>query len=46
MVGKRETFPPVKLKNGAVYLGEWLNGNRDGKGIQEWVDGSRYIGEW
>ena len=23
---------PIKLDNGAMYVGEWLNGKRDGKG--------------
>jgi hypothetical protein len=40
----RKNLPPVVLPNGAVYTGEWKDGMRDGKGIQEWPDGSRYIG--
>ena len=37
-----QTFP----NNGATYEGEWMNGERDGYGIQQWADGSRYEGEW
>ena len=41
---ERTTQPPVIMPNGAVYTGEWRNGERDGKGIQDWPDGSRYVG--
>jgi hypothetical protein len=37
------------LENGAKYEGEWLKdqeGVRDGRGIQIWLDGSRYEGFW
>jgi len=36
----------VTLPNGAKYTGEWLNGKRDGYGVQIWVDSSRYEGHW
>ena len=37
---------PYKIKrNNAVYLGEWFNGYRHGKGLQIWVDGSIYEGK-
>lgn len=39
-------MPPHKYKSGAIYTGEWLNGRRDGIGIQEWPDSSKYVGEW
>jgi len=42
----RELRPPVNLDSGAIYEGEWLNGVRDGHGKQEWLDGSRYDGQW
>ena len=39
--------PPYELDNGAVYHGEWTkDGLREGKGIQLWKDGSKYIGYW
>ena len=44
--GVRETRPQVCLDNGAVYEGEWLNGERDGMGLQKWLDGSKYEGQW
>lgn len=31
--GERQTLPPHKFENGAIYTGEWLNGKRDGMGI-------------
>lgn len=43
---KRTQLPPIHLETGAVYVGQWLNGERDGLGVQSWPDGSRYEGEW
>lgn len=40
--------PPVEYENKSVYYGEW-NGQTDqrhGRGIQCWLDGSRYEGYW
>jgi len=34
------------MDNEAIYTGDWYAGYRDGKGIQEWLDGSKYIGDW
>lgn len=45
-VEEHTTFPAVQISNGAIYQGEWLMSQRDGKGFQEWPDGSRYVGEW
>ncbi len=42
----RKELPAVTLENGAVYIGEWKNGQRDGKGTQIWPDGSKYEGDW
>lgn len=36
----------VKLINGSIYNGEWLEGKRHGRGTLMWEDGSRYEGEW
>ena len=44
--GKRLYKPQVTLQNGAKYTGEWLNGLRDGYGVQVWASGDRYEGEW
>eukprot|EP00428_Durinskia_dybowskii_P015205 CAMPEP_0170227400 /NCGR_PEP_ID=MMETSP0116_2-20130129/13414_1 /TAXON_ID=400756 /ORGANISM="Durinskia baltica, Strain CSIRO CS-38" /LENGTH=374 /DNA_ID=CAMNT_0010478131 /DNA_START=62 /DNA_END=1186 /DNA_ORIENTATION=- len=35
-----------RFRSGAFYDGEWLNGNRDGIGRMEWLDGTEYVGEW
>ena len=43
---ERKAFPPFRFPDGAVYTGEWLDGERDGTGVQEWLDGSRYVGQW
>ena len=29
---ERKILPPITLENGAVYVGEWKNGMRDGNG--------------
>lgn len=40
--------PPVEYENKSVYYGEWNveNDQRSGRGIQCWIDGSRYEGYW
>lgn len=40
--------PLLMLENGAKYEGEWIKDTdiRDGRGIQIWLDGSRYEGYW
>ena len=40
--------PPVEYENKAVYYGEWniATNQRYGRGIQTWIDGSRYEGYW
>lgn len=40
--------PIIMLENGAKYEGEWLKDTdvRDGRGVQIWLDGSRYEGYW
>ena len=44
----RENRDTFVLENGAKYTGEWnvATGERDGKGMQIWIDGSRYEGYW
>lgn len=39
---------PVKFNNKAIYYGEWSSNSnqRHGRGIQTWIDGSRYEGYW
>lgn len=34
------------LENGAIYTGQWKNGQRNGQGKQVWLDGSYYEGYW
>jgi hypothetical protein len=38
----------VEYENKAVYFGEWSEetNQRHGRGIQVWIDGSRYEGYW
>jgi hypothetical protein len=36
---EKKELPPVNLENGAVYVGQWKNGMRDGVGVQNWPDG-------
>lgn len=39
--------PTTEIENGALYYGEWDNrGNKHGRGIQLWPDGSKYLGYW
>ena len=32
--------------NGDRYEGQWLDGNRHGKGTYVWSSGGRYEGDW
>lgn len=40
--------PAVEYENRSVYFGEWNldTDQRHGRGIQCWIDGSRYEGYW
>ena len=39
--------PPMKSDMNSVYVGQWNEkGQRNGKGIQYWPDGSKYEGYW
>ena len=39
--------PLTQIENGALYYGEWdSKGNKHGRGIQLWPDGSKYSGYW
>ena len=42
----RKMRNPVEFDNGTIYIGEWANGLREGKGKQIWTDGSIYEGWW
>ena len=37
---------PYESENGAIYIGQWKNGLRHGRGKQYSKDGSIYEGEW
>ena len=37
-------FNDVDLEGGAKYKGEMVNGKREGKGINKWENGDKYIG--
>ncbi|CAD8174001.1 unnamed protein product [Paramecium octaurelia] len=37
---------PYQFENGAIYVGQWKNHQRWGKGKQYWPDGSVYEGFW
>ncbi|CAD8195671.1 unnamed protein product [Paramecium pentaurelia] len=37
---------PYEFENGSVYIGQWKNGQRHGRGKQIWQDGSLYEGYW
>jgi len=47
IVQRCEMMSSFRLPNGATFTGQ-LNdrGGREGVGIQDWPDGTRYIGEW
>ena len=36
----------IKYNNGSRYIGQVVNGLKEGKGIYYWNDGERYEGEW
>lgn len=42
----REQRKPYKFTTGAIYVGQWVGGFRDGFGTQTWSDGARYEGDW
>ena len=42
--GQYPELGPYQFDNGAIYLGQWKHGNRHGKGVQYWTDGSIYEG--
>ena len=41
MTQRNGKLPLFKYDNGETYEGEWLNGNRHGRGIFTWPDGER-----
>ena len=39
--------PPFEFQNKReIYYGEWKGNVRHGRGVQQWLDGSRYEGYW
>jgi len=38
------TMGPYLMETGMIYIGQWKNGKKHGKGVQIWPDGSRYDG--
>ena len=45
-IKSRTKLEKLQLDQGITYEGELLFGKRNGKGIQNWPDGSLYEGEW
>jgi len=43
---KYPVLGPYQLKSGSVYLGQWKNGQKHGRGKLAWEDGSLYEGQW
>ena len=41
-----EFGPYLNRKTDAVYIGQWQNGQKHGRGKQIWKDGSVYEGNW
>ena len=38
---------PMRFDNGSVYSGQWnQEGKREGNGVQVWMNGTKYKGEW
>ena len=37
---------PYECENQTVYVGQWRNGKKNGRGKQYWTDGSYYEGYW
>ena len=42
----KEELPTVTFSSGCTYTGEWIYGEREGKGLQSFPNGSSYEGEW
>ena len=40
------TFVQKKFENGSVYIGEWENSMKDGRGKCVWPNGDVYDGDW
>ena len=41
-----EYIDELVFENGAIYRGYLHNGLREGPGVQTWLDGAKYEGEW
>jgi hypothetical protein len=44
--GELPYLPPIRLENDCVYVGQWKNGKKHGKGKQLMADGALYEGYW
>jgi hypothetical protein len=42
----REKRQPFRYRSGAVYVGQWLGGFRDGWGVMIWANEAKYEGFW
>ena len=42
----RKNLPAIALQNEGIYIGQWKNGKRDGKGIMTWPDKSSFEGNF
>ena len=40
------TLGPLEFENKYVYQGQWKGDERNGRGVQQWKDGSFYEGYW
>jgi len=36
----------IVFDNGIIYFGQWAYGEKNGKGVQVWPDGSKFEGNW
>ena len=41
MTALRKTLQLVRFGDGSTFEGEWLDGNRHGRGIYTWANGNR-----
>ena len=44
--GRGRSYVTLEWLDGQKYVGELMDGERNGKGIFTWPDGSKYDGNW